>query len=144
MKTSSVVRVILKNYDNKILLVKHKGASFWSLPWWHIEELEDLYQALHREIKEEFNVKVEILWISNTFSSENISPMLLPISVYKIKFNSRKYWEVVNTEYIFNAKIISWKIKVQEEEIEEFNFFTKEEILDLEDVYSQIKDLLLI
>lgn len=56
-----VVRTILLDEKNRVLLVKHSEKTLWALPGGHIEEGEDIYTALHREILEEFNLKIKIL-----------------------------------------------------------------------------------
>lgn len=142
MKTKPVVRVVLRNEKNDILLVKHQSSENWSLPWWHIEAWEDLYQALNREIKEEFDLEIKILWTINNFLVDKIEEFPLPISIYKINYESKIHWKVSKIEYIFNAKIISWKIKVQVEEIKEYRFFSSEEVGNLEDVFEQVKTLI--
>jgi len=40
------------------------------------------------------------------------------------------------------STIKSGKIKIQDEEIEEYKFFTKDEILNLENTFLQIKEIL--
>jgi len=138
-----VVRCFLQNKENKFLLVKHIKAKNWSLAWWHLEENENMYEALHREIKEEFNFKIEILgnkiWFNKNKLNE-LNELPIPISIYNVKYNSIKHWLIQKQEYIFLAKIIAWNIKIQTEEIEEYNFFTKEEILKLDNTFEQIKE----
>jgi len=56
-----VVRTFLKNAEGKILLVKHKNTSFWALPGGHLEEGENIYKCLKREIREEFGIEIRIL-----------------------------------------------------------------------------------
>lgn len=137
-----VVRCFLQNDEWKYLLVKHKKSDNWTLPWGHIEENESIFEALHREIKEEFNLQIEILWKNHWFNSDNIIELNLPISIYNIIYKSNKHWIVEKQEYIFNAKITEWNIKIQKEEIDDYNFFTKQEILNLENTFNQIKVLI--
>jgi ADP-ribose pyrophosphatase YjhB (NUDIX family) len=59
MPITLAVRALIV-YEEKILLVKHKGSSFYSLPGGKLEENEDLKTALVREMKEEFAVDVEV------------------------------------------------------------------------------------
>jgi len=50
-------------YKDSILLTK--TVRWWELPWWHIEEWENITQALHREVKEEVWADViseKLLW----------------------------------------------------------------------------------
>lgn len=135
-----VVRCFLENDEWRYLLVKHPKSENWALPGWHIEENETIFDAIHREIKEEFNLDIEIIWEKNWFKSDNILEFPAPISIYNIWYNSNKHWFVEKQEYIFKAKIIWWELKIQEEEIEEYDFY-KNEILELKNTFEQIKKL---
>lgn len=137
-----VVRCFLFKKD-KILLVKHNEKLKWTLPWWHVEKGENLYDAIKREIKEEFNLEIELTNHNKNLNYKNIKELPLPISVYIISFESLKYWNVKNLENIFVANVVFWNIKVQKEEIFDYKWFTREEILKIKDIYPQILDLLI-
>ncbi len=137
-----VVRCFLRNDQNKFLMVKHCQSSNWTLPGWHIENWETLHQALEREIKEEFNFDIKIIGKKIWINRENINEYPLPLSIYKIEYTSNKWWKLQKMEYIFLAKIIWWKIKIQKEEIDDYNFFSKKEILNLDNTFPQIKKIL--
>lgn len=137
-----VVRCLLQNDEWKYLLVIHPKATNWTLPWWHIEKNENIYESLYREIKEEFNFDIEILWKKIWIDRWEINELPNPLCVYEINYISNKHWAVQKLEYIFLWKIKSWKIKIQEEEIEKYNFFTKEEILQLDNTFEQIKKII--
>jgi ADP-ribose pyrophosphatase YjhB (NUDIX family) len=140
-----VVRLILLNSESKILLVKHGKLNPWALPWWHIEPWETLYETAHREIKEEFNLEIELLWEKNGIDAnrKELVEYVKPISIYSVDFFSRKQGsEIQKLEYIFLWKIVWWDLKIQEEEIYEYNFFERDEIIGWwYDIYSQIIDL---
>ncbi len=51
--------VIIK--DNKVLLIRDKDDSFWKFPGGTIQKKESHEEALHREVKEEIGVEVEII-----------------------------------------------------------------------------------
>lgn len=137
-----VVRCFLQNDDCKFLLVRHIKSKKWSLPGWHIDKWESIYKALKREIMEELNLKIELIWNKIPLLVENIKEKVLPICAYKIEYESKKYWKVKKLEYIFHAQIKSWEIIIQEDEIEEYRFFSKDEILNLENTFTQIKNIL--
>jgi ADP-ribose pyrophosphatase YjhB (NUDIX family) len=42
-------------------LVQHHKSDIWTLPGGHVDEGETLHQAMKREIKEEFNIKMKFL-----------------------------------------------------------------------------------
>lgn len=137
-----IVRTFLKNNEGKYLLVKHKNKDYWSLPGWWIENWESIYKAIKRECLEELNLKIKILWNKIWLDIEHIKELPQPICTYKIKYNEFNWREVKRVEYIFLSEIKSWKIKVQESEIDEYKFFTIEEILLLETTHAQIKEII--
>ena len=80
----------------------------------------------------------EKLWLE----LEHITEFPQPICTYKIIYNEFNWKEVKKLEYIFLTKIKSGKIKIQEEEIDEYDFFSKEEILAIEATHLQVKEIL--
>ncbi len=59
----SVVTAIIKNKDGKFLIVKRKKnenihGSLWVFPGGKVEDNEDLFSALKREIKEEVGLDI--------------------------------------------------------------------------------------
>ncbi len=139
--TEQIVRVILINKEKKILLVKHKWKTNWVFPGWHIEEWENMYKALKREIKEELWVNIKLIWEKNWLINDWIKEMALPIAIYKIKYTSSEWKEKKRLEYIFLANIKETIIRTQIDEIDEYNFFTKWEICILTDTYKQIREV---
>lgn len=137
-----VTRTFLKNDNWEYLLVRHNKKDYWTLPGWHIEEWEDIYTAIKREIKEELNLEIKILWIKIWFDIENIKEKPAPICTYKIDFVNEKWKKIKKLEYIFLSEIKSGEIKIQDEEIEEYKFFTKEEIMWLDNTFVQFKEIL--
>lgn len=140
-----VVRCISLDAWGNILLVRHNENTLWTLPWWHIEEWENLYQAIHREMKEEFNLEITLKWELDEIADGGfeILEYVKPVSVYSISYFSQKMQsDVEKLEYIFLADIQQWEIKVQEEEIYEYRLFKRSEVLDGNyDIYSQVKKL---
>jgi 8-oxo-dGTP pyrophosphatase MutT (NUDIX family) len=112
------------------------------LPGGHIEKKEDIFTAIKREIMEELNIKVKFIgekkWIDLPWLKEIINPFI----TYKIEYTNKKGTIEKRLEYIFLAKIKSDQIiKTQIEEIDEYKFFTPEEISKLENTFEQIKEL---
>lgn len=137
-----IVRTFLRNKDWNYLLVKHKWKNYWSLPGWWIEEKESIYKAIKRECLEELNLKIKILWEKIWLKIDYIEEKPKPICIYKIKYNEFNWKEVKRIEYIFLSEIKSWDLKIQEDEIEEIRFFSKKEILKLENTHIQVKEIL--
>lgn len=136
-----VTRCIIKNKSSNILLIKHKWKNTWVLPGWHIEKKENIYSAIKREIKEELGVNIKILWNKLWLEVEWVKEKPLPISIYKIIYKNEKWKKIDRLEYIFYAKIKDEIIKTQIDEVEEYKWFSKEEIANLENTYDSIKAL---
>lgn len=136
------VRAFLRNNTWEYLMVKHVWKDYWSLPGWKIENWETLYKAMKREIKEELNLEIKILWNKIGLNIENIKERPLPICNYTIKFQTENFWKVKRTEYIFLCEIKSGEIVKQDEEIEEYKFFSKEELLKFDWTFIQVKEIL--
>jgi 8-oxo-dGTP pyrophosphatase MutT (NUDIX family) len=139
-----VARAFVKNKQWKYLLTKHRWKNIWVLPGWWMEWNESIFKCIKRELKEEFNLEIKLIWDSFEFKTNRILKTYPnPICSYKIEFDSKKYWTQKRLEYIFLAEIkndIS-DIIVQEEEIWEYKFFTLDEIINLENTFEQIKEI---
>ncbi len=136
-----VTRCIIKNKNGEIILIKHKWKNSWVLPGWHIEKKENLYSAIKREIKEELGINIKILWKKLWLEVEWLKEKPLPISIYKLEYKNKKWKKENRLEYIFYAKIKDEIIKTQIEEVDEYKWFTKEQIENLENTYDSIKAL---
>jgi len=137
-----VTRTFLKNGEWKFVLVRHNKKDYWTLPGGHVEEWEDVYKAIKREIKEELNLEIKIIWKKLGLNLESIKERPAPICTYKLDFENEKWKRIKKLEYIFLSEIKSGEIKIQDDEIEEYKFFTKEEILNLENTFTQFKEIL--
>lgn len=51
---------IIENYENDILLVKHRDKEIYTIPGGQVEVGENLMDALIREVEEETGVQVEV------------------------------------------------------------------------------------
>lgn len=136
-----IARCILKNKEWKILLVRHKWKNIWVMPWGHIENKENIYDTVKREIKEELGVNIKILWKKIWIEVDNVKEMPLPISIYKIDYVNKKWKKEKRLEYIFLAKIKDEIITTQIDEIEEYKWFEACEIENLVNTFEQIKNL---
>ena len=81
-KFLSSIYVIIKNEDNKILLQRRQGTKLWHgylvLTAWHLDIRENVYDALIREVKEEFDIDISINDIVDTFVVNRRNRTLLP------------------------------------------------------------------
>lgn len=65
--------------------------------------------------------------------------MPLPLSIYKIHYDSKKFGKVKKQEYIFHCEAKdSENLKIQEEEIKTYHWYSVEEILELKNIFPQI------
>ncbi len=120
-------------HDGKLLLIMHKYLKRWIHVGGHVEEGEFLDDALLREIKEETNLDVEIIsskGVSNDHSNEEIRLFIMkkPFHVHERERNGKK---TVAFDYLCFAKE-PVDIKIQESEIDDFKWVTKEEFLGIE------------
>ncbi len=141
-KMKQIVRTFLKNDEWKFILVRHNKRDYWTLPGGHVEDWENIYTAIKREIKEELNLEIKILWKKIGLNLESITEKPSPICIYKLDFENEKWKKIKKLEYIFLSEIKDWIIKMQDTEIEEYKFFTKEEILKLDNTFAQFKEII--
>ena len=137
-----VVRTFLKNAENKYLMVRHKGKNYRSLPGGWLKEWENLNKAVKRECKEELNLKINVLWDKFGLELDYIKEYSKPICSYKIEYEDQKRWKIKRIEHIFLSEIVSWEIKIQKDEIDEYKFFSKDELWNLENTHAQVKEIL--
>lgn len=139
-----VARAFIRDKHWKYLLSKHTWKEIWVLPGWWMEWNESIFKCVKRELKEEFNLDIKLIWDDFKFKTDRILKTYPnPICSYKIEFDSKKYWVQKRLEYIFLAEIkndIS-DIIIQKEEIWEYKFFTLNEIINLKDTFDQIKEI---
>ena len=69
MKTDLVVAGYIY-YNDKVLLVHHKKLDLWLPVGGHIEPNETPDEALHREVKEEVGLRVELIGKGQVFSDD--------------------------------------------------------------------------
>ena len=142
MKVRKIVRAFLKNKEWKFLMVRHKWKNYWSLPGGGLEGEESLQQAIKRECMEELNLKIKIIWNKIWLDIDHIKELPSPICSYKIKYNEFNWKKVKRLEYIFLSEIKSGEISLQKSEIDEYKFFTLDEILLLETTHIQVKEII--
>jgi len=125
-------------------MIMHKHLQKWMHPGGHIEEGEFLDDALLREIKEETNLDVEVIApkspVSKDHSNEEIKLFVMkqPFHVHGRNKNGKKS---VAFDYLCVAKE-PVNVKIQESEVDDFKWVTKEELLEI-DTFPILKDLAL-
>lgn len=141
MKEQSV-RCFVLDDNNKILVVKHHETWKWTLPWWRLEKTETIYECILREMKEEFNIQIKLIWRTNFVNQSNINELPVPLSVYNLEYKSLNFWLVDRIDYIFLWKIVWWELKKDPVEIFDYKFCDFQEFIEKLDIYSQFKIIL--
>jgi len=123
-------------FNSKVLLVKHKKSGRFMSCGGHVEGNELLEEALKREIKEELNLDVEIIYKKqfNNVTNELANPLVICNKI----FNNKTRLQIV--EYVCRVKSLD-KIKINTNEILEFKLFDKNEIKSSSELTPAVKEL---
>ena len=93
-KFFSAIYLIIKNSEGKILLQRRQGTKLWpgflALPAGHVDEGENVYEALSREAKEELSIDVTINDVVDTFAVNRKNKSLPPYFDVYFEINSFK------------------------------------------------------
>lgn len=116
-KIRKSARAIVMNDSLKIPLLYAKKDDYYKLPWWWIDDQEDIYQWLKREFLEEVGVEIEI---------DNELGCTIEI---------KDQHEKIQFSYVYIGKIIKyiWEPQFTAKEIEdwlELHWYTQDEILN--------------
>lgn len=105
----------------------------WTLPGWHVEKWETVYDALKREVDEELGLGITMVWVENSITTSNVAPLPLPISIHKVVYNHRTKGSTEKIEYFFFARMNGEISTVDNQEIKEFKRFEADEVLEMEE-----------
>ncbi len=113
---------IVDEEKKKILFIHHKKLNKWLFVGGHIEANEDPGSAVKREVKEETNLDIELLGERYPREEDYIRPFAMQKNV-------------INEDHIhidiFYVALLKNKgqLKINENEVLNYRWFTKEEIL---------------
>lgn len=107
---------------HKILFIHHKKLNKWLFVGGHIEENEDPETAVCREVKEETNLDINLLGVRYPREEDFIRPFALQRNVVN---ENHIHMDIF---YIGIAKNPD-DIKVKKDEVLNYKWFSKEEIL---------------
>ncbi|MFJ8247100.1 NUDIX hydrolase [Peribacillus asahii] len=110
--------VILINEKEEILLVFRKDTDNWGLIGGYMEIGETIEDTLRREVREELNTTIESLKFYGVFSGHEF---------YHEYPNGDKVYSVIS---VFEANNLDGDIKMDNEEISKFKFFSKDNLPD--------------
>jgi 8-oxo-dGTP diphosphatase len=71
-----VVGCLVRNEKNEILLINHHKRG-WEIPQGRVEEGESLIDALHREVREEAGVEIEMGQLAAVWSKITVPPAVI-------------------------------------------------------------------
>lgn len=71
-----VVGCLVRNANGEVLLIRHHTRG-WEIPQGRVEEGEDLVHALHREVREETGVEIEMGPLAAVWSKLSPPPALI-------------------------------------------------------------------
>jgi len=117
------VAAIVRDENDRVLLVKSAGSATWSLPAGAIDLGETPSQAVVREVFEETGLRVKPIKIVGVCGGEKFRFIYL-------NGDAVEYFIVV-----FECEIIGGKLFAQDDEISAFEYFTAEEMPDLAIAY---------
>jgi len=96
-KFLSSIYLIIKNDKGQILLYRRKGTKLWpnflALPAGHVDEGENVFDALKREAKEELDIEVKISDIIDSFVVNRRNKTLNPY--FDVYFEIKKYKGII-------------------------------------------------
>ena len=124
-------------YDNKLLLIHHKKLNKWLPVWWHIDPNETPDDALIREMKEEVNLDIEILWIPDIkIIWSMIKNLATPFYV-----NIHNVWDHNHCwmYYICKAKNPD-NIKIKRDEVKDYAWFSKDKLKNNKEINTDVKN----
>lgn len=107
-KKHIAVKVIARDLEGRVLLVKPKYREYWHIPGGGVDESEGVIEAALRELKEETNV------------SATADELTLVDVIY------RPQHDELNVVYELMTRVSSKQIVMQESEIEAFEFVAPE------------------
>ena len=73
---SLVVGCLVRNANEEILLIRHQKRG-WEIPQGRVEEGENLVEALHREVREEAGVEIEMGPLAAVWSKVTAPPAVI-------------------------------------------------------------------
>ena len=118
--------LIIKN--NKILLLKRSNYTpsfpwYWTVPWGRQDAGEIAKQTVIREVKEETNLD------------------FVPTKLFQTSVTENSWEQIHSHRFLWE---FSWEVKIQEEEADDYGWFTYEESkkLDMAFDYREVLDKL--
>lgn len=121
---------VINPVDRKILLVHHSGFNRWVQPGGHIDDDEVPEETAVREVYEETGIRVKLL--GQRFPRED--DFIRPLGIQKNRGKNGN----IHIDITYVAVPLSLDEIEDDDEVDKFNWFSREELDDL-DVFEDIK-----
>lgn len=126
---------VVNKKDNTVLFIHHKKLNKWLFVGGHIELNEDPETAVCREVKEETNLDITLLGERYPREEDYIRPFALQRNVVK---DNHIHMDIFYIALANNPE----KIRSKEDEVLNYKWFTKEEIMNSDfDTFSEKKKM---
>ncbi|MBN2142298.1 NUDIX hydrolase [Candidatus Woesearchaeota archaeon] len=132
-------------YEGKLLLVMHNKIKKWMHVGGHAEEDEHFDETLLREVKEETGLEVDVIDpdpIPNKYPERWFYVLKKPFFMHVMKKEGAED-DLVERRLLLDYVAVarSDKIFLQEEELSDFKWVTREGLEKEENIYPALKDL---
>jgi 8-oxo-dGTP pyrophosphatase MutT (NUDIX family) len=130
--------------DGKVAMVFHKKLRTWLPPGGHIDENEIPSEAAIREVKEETNLDVEIISdLRGTFGDDHVMEEPLPFRIQIEDIPDKKIGLHQHIDLVYVARVKRDSLRISHES-EDIGWFSKEELLALDGIFENTRQLGLI
>ena len=129
----------------RVLLVKHRATTPWTLPWGHVEKEETFQDAFIREAYEELGLKIRLITEEEPSKEKCITLLPRPTRVQVIEYTNQQHGPVRKYEEFFLAEVISGILKKQDNEIYAVTWKSLEEIEKIPkgEIFEAIREIIL-
>lgn len=127
-------------HENKLLFVLHKKNNLWMHVGGHVEEGESFEDALHREIREEVNLTVQLIDVFDLHmdTTDVVKPQCNPFFIHDgVNPEGKRY---VALDYV--CKATTSDVTLQESELLDYRWVEEKDIQNLK-TYLYLKKLAL-
>lgn len=138
---TSTVFLITQEKPHRILLVHHKKLDRWLPPGGHQELMENAYQAVVREAKEETGIDITNYMPSPQHMDSRSISLPVPRFILEEKIDAHKDQpEHYHLDMIFVVYIPYQSVAVQKSESHAIGWFTKEDLVSLK-MFDNVADM---
>lgn len=126
--------------DGKVLLVLHKKFKKWVPPGGHVERNETFAEAAEREFFEETSLKVSAVSLGPLIHGDDSNATMLPLPFYTDVLKEGFQRPTICHYYFMKLESSLQDFKLQIEELDDFRWFTKEDLLEVP-TFDQVRSL---